>query len=502
MEMVMLVCNKITRIGTIFILCSLMLACGGGKSEQEEYQVPGSDWNGLLDNEEGYIYVAGVSSDWTTNRVVMPPRNGLMIPYFDAVSSSDGNVQFVYYNHEGEYLTEDGRDEALYNLKHLVWVPSDHIKGEGEEVDEEEEIYVGTEDPTIITYNHTDRISLNQDGDDKLYLTYRGGVEKACNGGKVLADAMFNVFNGVDWSEYQGAVGYVERSAGPLLDGHAGANADIAIDTLGNVHISYQFAYEGCDATNFAYPDLFYVKKEPGQFLNDERRDAEIEEQVSGNGYLDGNNFQNNTGSITDIIIDNNDNPIIFYYAQAAIGEKGLYVSYKQDGVWTEEPINTQCTVRDVAASINDQGDVFVAYVADACENGGDTRFSLRFAKKLQFKDDGTQVGDIIITDPVWEDTAIEEGVYVGGTGRHLDMAIDINNRPVVAYYELQAYQGSAKRDLKLATFADDWQVSRLLLAEEGDYGQYNKIWLGENEKLHVATYSESQKSIYILIQK
>ncbi|MEH6346029.1 MAG: hypothetical protein V7785_13140 [Bermanella sp.] len=491
----MLTGNKIIRIGTIFILSSLMLACGGGVSEEEAYQIPGSDWNELLDNEVGYLYVAGVRDDWSFNRVVTPPSTGLMIPYFDAVSSSDGSVQIVYYNHEGEYLTEDGRDEALYNLKHLVWVPSDHIGLEGEAV------HVGTEDPTIITYNHTDRISLSQGVDDKLYLAYRGGIEKACNGGKVLADAMFNVFDGINWTEYQGAVGYVERSAGPLLDGHAGASADIAIDTLGNVHLIYQFSYEGCDATNFAYPDLFYAKKEPNQFLNDGRSDAEIEEQVSGNGYLDGNNFQNNTGSITDIIIDNNDNPVIFYYAQAAIGEKGLYVAFKQDDAWIQEPINTQCSVRDVAASINDQGDMFVAYVADACENGGDTRFSLRFSKKLQFKDDGTQVGDIIITDPVWEDSAIEEGVYVGGTGRHLDMTIDTNNRPALVYYELQAYQGSAKRDLKLATFSDDWQVSRLLLAEEGDIGQYNKVWLGENEKLHVATYSQSQKSIYILIQ-
>ena len=495
METVMAALKNTYQICFISALCLLLLACGGGVSEEEQYEIPGSDWNGLLDNEVGYIYVAGVRDDWSFNRVVTPPRTGLMIPYFDAVSSADGNIQFVYYNHEGEYLTEDNRDEALYNLKHLVWVPSDHIGME------EETVYEGTQDATIITYNHTDRISLTQGDDDKLYLAYRGGIEKACNGGKVLADAMFNVFDGVDWTEYQGAVGYVERSAGPLLDGHAGANTDIAIDSQGNVHLSYQFAYEGCDATNFAYPDLFYVKKEPSQFINDGRSDAEIEEQVSGNGYLDGNNFQNNTGSITDIVMDNNDNPMIFYYAQAAIGEKGLYVSYKQDDIWIQEPINTQCSIRDVAASINDQGDIFVAYVADACEDGGDTRFSLRFSKKLQFKDDGTQVGDIIITDPVWEDTAIEEGVYVGGTGRHLDMTIDKNNRPVVAYYELQAYQGSAKRDLKIATFADDWQVSRLLLAEQDDIGQYNKIWLGDNEKLHVATYSETQKSIYILIQ-
>lgn len=484
------------RVVIISLLSGLLLACGGDVSKEEEYQVPGSDWNGLLDNESGYIYVAGVRDDWSFNRVVTPPRTGLMIPYFDAVSSSDGNIQFVYYNHEGEYLTEDGRDDALYNLKHLVWIPADHIGVEGEAV------YEGTQDTTIITYNHTDRISLTQGIDDKLYLAYRGGVEKACNGGKVLADAMFNVFESGDWTEYKGAVGYVERSAGPLLDGHAGANTDIAIDTQGNVHLTYQFAYEGCDATNFAYPDLFYAKKEPSQFLNDGRSDAEIEEQVSGNGYLDGNNFQNKTGSVTDIIMDNDDNPIIFYYAEAAIGEKGLYVSYKVDDVWVEEAINTQCIVRDIAASANNQGDLFVAYVADSCTGGGDTRFSLRYSKKLQFKDDGTQVGEIIITDPVWEDAAIEEGVYVGGTGRHLDMTIDKNGRPAVAYYELQAYQGSAKRNLKLATFSDDWQASRLLLAEEGDIGQYNKVWLDQNEKLNVATYSDSQKAIYLIIEE
>ncbi len=493
--------NKKPTLAIIAAMTVLLLSgCGGDNDGAEEvYGIPGSDWGELLDNESGYLYIAGVRSDWSFNKVVTPPNTALMNPYFDAVSSSDGKLQFVYYNHEGEY---DADGNYLYNLKHLVWNPAEHIKdpdAPAEPVDPN--AYLGLDAKTIVSYNHSDRISLSRDDNDHFYIAYRGGSEKACNGGKVLADAMFSVFDGTHWTEYQGAVGYVERSAGPLLDGHAGANADIVIDSQGNVHLTYQFAYEGCDATNFAYPDLFYAKKTPIQFANDNRSDAEIEEQVSGNGYVDGNNYQNNTGAVSDIIIDNNDRPMVFYYSKSAITDKGLYVSYKKDDVWLQEQINSECIITDVAASINDLGDVFVAYVAQECDYGGDTQYSLRFAKKLQFKDDGTQVGEIIITDPVWEDGAIEEGVLVGGIGRHLSMAIDKNQRPAIAYYELQTYSGTAKRDLKLATFSDTWQVSRLLLAEAADIGQYNKVWLDKNDKLHAATYSATDKSIYILIQ-
>jgi len=447
---------------------------GPDQHEQEAYTIPGSGWDELLPNESGHIVDAGVSTGWRKQKIVSPKSNGLMNPFFDAIPTSDGNVQFVYYNYDGQL---DDKGQFEFNLQHLVWNPQSN------------EALLASN--TITTVNHSDHISLGQDNLNRLYLAYRGGEVKACNGAKVLADTMFSVFDGVNWQEYLGAQGYVERSAGPFENGHAGSNVKLAVDSNANVHMIYQFMYEGCDATNFAFPDLFYVHKQPFQFDMDNRQPADIEEQVSGNDYTTGGNFQNDTGTITDLVMDQNDHPVVFYYEQNATLGKGLFVSYKSNGQWLKEPINKDCIVSDVSAA-TDNGNLYVAYVAQSCDDDTDTRFSLRFAKKEL--NDQTQPA-------TWQDSYLEEGVLVGGLGRHLDMTLDDVGRPVIAYYELATYGEVELNKLKLIRFDESWQVSKTLLSQGLQLGLHNKVWLAQDGKLNVASYSAANSAIYLLIE-
>ncbi len=447
------------------------------KHESDAYTVPGNDWDELLPNESGHIIDAGVSTGWRKHKVVSPQSNGLMNPFFDAIPTGDGNIQFVYYNYDGQ-LDDNGQFE--FNLQHLVWNPQTNGP------------YMGRASSTITTVNHSDHISLGQDKHNQLYLAYRGGEVKACNGAKVMADTMFSVFDGVNWQEYLGAQGYVARSAGPFENGHAGANVKLAIDGNANVHMIYQFMYEGCDATNFAFPDLFYVHKQPFQFDMDNRQPADIEEQVSGNDYVTGGNAQNDTGTITDLVIDQNDNPVVFYYEQSATLGKGLFVSYKSNGQWLKESINSDCIVSDVSAVTNPNGDLYVAYVAQACDDDTDTRFSLRFAKK-EFNS--------LSQSTSWQDSYLEEGVLVGGLGRHLSMTMDNMARPAIAYYELATYDEVELNKLKLIRFDESWQVSKALLSQGLQLGLHNKIWLAQDGKLNVASYSAANSAIYLLTE-
>jgi len=442
--------------------------------ENDTYTMPGRDWGELLPNESGHIVDAGVSTGWRLQKIVSPQKNGLMNPFFDAVPTRYGNIHFVYYNYDGQL---DDKGQFEFNLQHLVWNPQTN------------ELHQASH--TVTTVNHSDRISLGQDNKNQLYLAYRGGESKACNGAKVLADTMFSVFDGVNWQEYLGAQGYVERSAGPFENGHAGSHVKLAVDSNANVHMIYQFMYEGCDATNFAFPDLFYVHKQPFQFDMDNRQPAEIEEQVSGNDYVTGGNYQNDTGTITDLVMDQNDNPVVFYYEQSATIGKGLYVSYKLNDQWLKEPINKDCIVSDVSGA-HSNGNLYVAYVAQSCDNDTDTRFSLRFAKK-EFNNHSQS--------STWQDSYLEEGVLVAGLGRHLDMAIDDVGRPVIAYYELATYDEVELNKLKMIRFDEIWQVSKTLLSQGLQLGLHNKVWLAQDGKLNVASYSAANSAIYLLTE-
>lgn len=434
--------------------------------EKDTYQVPE-----ILVDTETY---------WDEIKLLTPLKDGLTNPYFDAVIDSDKQIHIVYY--EAVFAEVDSEDDTQYAIKYNAWNTLTQS-------------WVLAEPLVVETLNHTDRISLSVDANNQLYLAFRGGNPKSCNGGNVMTDTMFAVFNGQQWKTYFGAIGYVERSAGPLLDGHAGGHSKIAVDGQGNVHLTYQFLYEGCDENNYRYPDLFYAQKQPSQFEQDNRSDADIEEQVSGNDYELKGNYQNSTGAVTDLIIDQQGEPLVFHYIDhAGAGGEGLYMSHRQtDGAWRSETIIEDCLVRDVTAGQASNGDLHVFFVIDECDETDD-KFALMHAVKQHSTESEKR--------DTWQTGYVVNNIYVGGIQRHLDMTFNHNHQPQVVFYELQTYAGNPLNNLvSVELDSKGTHYLKKDIAKWDDVGTYNKILSDADKENYVLSYSHLTDSIHLFIE-
>ncbi len=467
----------------LLILCAVLSGClrnTATPEEKDNYQVPD-----LLVDTETY---------WPAQAFLSPQRDGLMSANLSAVMDAQDRIHVIYYE-----ATEEKNEhaQALYNLQYRVW----HTQSRQ---------WLTESAETIVQSYHTDRISLALDAQGKPFVSFRGGNAKACNGGVVESDAMFATKEGDAWQVYQGAIGYVERSAGPLLDGHAGGKAHIALDSAGNVHLIYQFLYEGCDENNFRYPDLFYAQKTPQQFAQDNRRDADIEEQVSGNDYEQGGNYQNTTGYVADLIINQDDQPLVFYYADhaGALGE-GLYMGYREaDGSWHTEIVLEGCEVYDVVAGQAENGDLHAFYVVDDCAANvsryEDDRFVLMHSTKRATANGNT---DQSLTEPEaatakWQTGYVINQVYVGGIHRHLAMTFNRFNQPQVAFYELQTYAGNELKNLvSVALNEAGTQYLRSDVAKWQDIGQYSQMLTDSQGDVYVISYDTLRHGYYLFKQ-
>ena len=471
---------KNTLVSALFMMAPIMLtACLGNTAEEKKEEVNPNP--GELTDTETY---------WEGFKLIEPSRNGLMNPYFDAVIDSDKNIHIVYYS-----LSQQAEDEndSLYDLNYAIWNSST------------QEFSAHPTAPLITTQIHSDQISMAIDGQNQLYVTYRGGEAKACQGGVIPADTMFSVFDGTQWTEYTGAIGYVERSGGALLDGHAGAHADMTVDDEGNIHMIYQFAYEGCDATNYAYPDLFYAAKMPSQFENDARSDAEIEEQVSGNDADNGGTFQNKTGDVSEIILGPGGEPLVFYYSEDSTRSGyGLFMGYRdEENNWITEAIREDCEVVDITAGLAPNGDIHVAYVIKTCgdENSG-SKYSLRHARKLAIVEEDLIEGEPVeITEPQWENGYIVDDIQVGGIGRHLSMVMNENNLPQIAYFELQTYGENELQNLTSVELSIQGTYIQKDIARWNDIGRYNKMLTDQDGEIYVLSYATENHSIHIFVE-
>jgi len=191
-------------------------------------------------------------------------------------------------------------------------------------------------------------------------VVYQGGQIREC-GAEQQSDVMMNIGSANTWTEVTAGIGYVERN--PVFqDGLAGQRVTAAADSNGNIHVAYQFFYEGCDAMNFNYPDLLYVQK---QGSNPEAEAAE--ETVEGNIYnANGTaSAQNNVGEHARLILDQDQDPVIFYYADLSPNnsdpdQKGLRVARKKGESWEHEWVETGIQVEAISAALDQNGNLFV----------------------------------------------------------------------------------------------------------------------------------------------
>ena len=455
--------------------CALVLAgCGSSNSGGSEAEA----------NSRG-------DSEWQQVTIAELSNTGLLTSQIKVEIDSSDNAHFVYFD---SYENNEGSDEeSRYELKHLVWNMATS------------ELLAGDLPESVVSLDNSADIALAINPDtDSIYTTYRGGGFRECNA-DIQSDAMFSVKEAGVWNEYTAAIGEVERN--PVInDGLAGDDLSIAIDSSGNVHIAYQFFYEGCDAMNSRYPDIKYVRKEAGDFAS-----TAPEQMVEGNDY-DNSNDQNNAGSHNVMVLDGDENPVIFYYAELSNGTEGLRVARLQNNQWHKEWVETSCEIGGISAAYSDEEFLGVAYYIVRCDDlDGDNVYETH---ALRYADNSSGS---------WAIQTVDDSTK---TGKHPSLSFDEDGLPAIAYYQLESYSGRELNNLYLSRFysyvspnTDDGLTDSLVnessedepvdvpvisgwrtetVAETGNIGLYNSLWFDLGGKAHISSYSSTAETIYL----
>lgn len=450
--------NRIERYHlfiVVFLSLTLIYGCGGGGGGDTDAGTAAT----IVINEEKTNDEETVEVSWKATKVKQLQAGGLLSLRVKALQDSDGDVHITYF-------TESQTNSGTYDINYLVW----NIEGA-----------IAMEDSQggfIENVDNSKNLDLALDQNNYPVVAYQGGAVREC-GSEQQSDVMISIRENVIWEEYTGAIGEVERN--PVFqDGLAGTVASVAFDSNGDVHVAYQFLYEGCDSMNYQYPDLYYVKKDRTSL------DAvdSIEEQVEGNQY-GGINIQNNVGDHSKIVIDSQDNPVIFYYAELSDNTKGLRVARRQTGgTWVKEWIETGCVVGGISAGINDQGKLGVAYYVKAYTDGREDEHLLKYAQEQSTS---------------WSIQIVDDSTL---SGKYPSLSFDSSGNPAIAYYEMETYSGYDLKNLKLARFDGTSWTDREVVASTGDVGLYNSLWFDDREYPMICSYSSTEDSIYIFYQE
>ena len=392
---------------------------------------------------------------WEQISIKQITGGGLLSPHIKASVDNDDNIHIMYF---------DDNDTG-YGVNHIIW---------------DMEALTGNEDESVATVDNCSALAFTLDGDNYPIIAYQGGLIKDC-GGEDQSDAMFSIKENDVWGEYTGAMGVVERN--PVFrDGLAGSNMSIAVDSQGSIHLCYQFRYEGCDAMNFQYPDLWYVKRDRNDIDNQmsEADWIDLEEQIEGNIYNEnGTGYQNSVGYHNVMVLDNNEDPVVFYYTVIS-DTKGLRVALRQNEEWTTEWIETGCEVGDISAISRQNGDLAVAYYVEVDDDSDDSHY-LKYAEKES-------------QSTSWDVSTVDDGTWCG---QYCSLAFNSSGLPAIAYYDIKSYSGYDRKNLKLASF-DGVSWDKETVESSGNIGLYNSLWFDADNRAFICSYSETYKTIYI----
>ncbi len=401
-------------------------------------------------------------STWHQVSIEQLPAGGLLLPQVKAAVDSNKQLHIAFFT---DSLTIPGD----YSINHIVW-----DMGTQSEISRD----------TVIDIDNCRTLGMALGQGGLVAIAYQGGTVRA-GGSEQQSDAMVSVLQSGSWAEYTGGIGFVERN--PVFqDGLAGKYVSTALDSHGNIHLCYQFFYEGIDAMNFNYPDLLYVEKD-GSSLGAEA----TEEAVEGNFYNpDGSaSAQNRVGAHAALILDKNENPVIFYYADLKPNlsdpdTKGLRVAYRQsDGTWGHEWVETGFTVGGISAALDKNGNPCVAYyiTGEYQDASGIThKECLKYAAK---------------TSSSWTSTIVDESTFCG---KYCSLAFDSSGNPSIAYYSMQNNSGSLSlKDLMLASRSGASWVKETVVST-GDIGNYNTLWFDNAGTAYICSYSNTDQTIYL----
>lgn len=446
------------RLITPLILAALLTQTGcGGEPKRDKSEVEPEP----------------VQSHWQKTAITRVSDGGLLSTHVAAVPDQlqEGLIHFVYLLDAHEATEEEPNPPIEYTLKHLVW---DSNANAGEQA---------LQSNDIVTLDNTLKFDLTIDANNNLYVAYRGGNNAHCN--TQQSDTMLATLpNGAaQWSEYLGAMGYSGERNPAYTDGDAGDYPSLKVDSAGNVHIAFQFFWEGCDSNNALHPDVRYIQKPAGSFDSYTIAD---EEAVEGNTYS--NNYQNAVGYHNSLILDADENPVVFYGAREInYDEHGLRMAQRNGG-WQSQWVDRGCIIEDVSAALSPSGELAVAYYIDTC------------TEYLSYtEDDEKALRYATLSEDGWQIQIIDEATK---TGSETKLTFNSEGEPAIVYYETESYGVGNQRELynlKLATYdneTEQWFIQRV--DEAGDIGLYNSVWFDSNDLLHIVSFSKTDNTIYL----
>jgi len=387
--------------------------------------------------------------------------SGLLLPNVRVKTDDNNQLHVVYF-------TDSTNTAGNYTINHILW-------------DMESLSEISHE--SVIDVDNCRTLSLALGPDNVPIVAYQGGAVRE-GGSEQQSDVMVSLLQGSTWTEYTGGIGFVERN--PIFtDGLAGKFVSSVVDASGDIHLCYQFFYEGIDAMNFNYPDLLYVKKD-GSSLSA----TGTEETVEGNVYNSNGSAsaQNRVGAYAAMVLDTNGDPVVFYDADLSPNSsdprtKGLRVAYRNGEVWQCEWVETGFTVGSISCALDKSGNLCVAYYPESQytdSHGVTHQQCLKYATK---------------TSSSWTTTLVDESTLCG---KYCSLAFDALGNPSIAYYSMRNHSGSQDlKDLMLAS-SNGTSWSSEVVASNGDIGNYNTLWFDENGSTFICSYSNTDNAIYL----
>jgi len=420
----------------LFVIC---IGCGGGgdNSFSPSTQQPDND-----NSEE---------KQWHAVQLNTIESSGLHSPHLKFLKDDNDQFHTIYFSSAG---TQD------FTIFHQIWDSRTFQSINAKK--------------SVISIDNCRDIGSGIVNDSPAVM-YQGGSFPSC-GDTEQSDVMISFLQNNEWKEYTVSTGNVERN--PVIhNGVAGGSMDMIVDNQQQLHMCFQFFYEGCDSMNVNYPDIWYVK-----LSLDQLSPSPEPEVIEGNNY-DNDNIQNNAGEHCSIALDNTQTPMVFYYDEAPLPEndKGLRFAYKQSlDQWQTEWVEKDCNIGYISAAWNDKrGIMGVAYYVEDDLSYSNTDQSLRYAEKINNE---------------WHTYIIDDSCLCGN---YCSLTFDNDGNPIIAYRADQSHSGYHLNELRVSRKINDvWKKETV--SSLHNIGWYNTVIVDQSDTLYISTYSYDRKCIYI----
>ncbi len=429
------------------MLCLCFLnACGGGSSGSSAAS------SGEIDTN---------TNTWGKALIQQLDAGGLLIPNIETRHRDGRFAQAAFY-------TSSAETSGRYILNHLVF--------------DLENLRADVPTP-VVEIDNCRTIGFDLSASGEPVIAYQGGNIREC-GSEQQSDVMMSIGQNGAWNESTAGIGYVARN--PVFqDGLAGRTVATVVDSAGGVHLCYQFFYEGCDAMNFNYPDLLYVYKDSAN-----PSAGGEEETVEGNRYNANGTAseQNRVGEYAAIVMDADNAPAIFYFADLSPNSqgsdsKGLRVARRQNGEWEREWVDTGITVGSISAGLDPSGRLVAAYYVES-EYEDATGFTHGYCLKMA-----------VAGSTGWETTVVDEQARCG---QYCSLSFDRDGHPAVAYRVLESHSGNVQyMDLRYGIRTGTKWVTETV-ASAGDIGLYNTLWFDADNTAYISSYAADAHAIYL----